>query len=273
MSNETEVLPPVVSPFEEPPRKKRRWLGWVIALVVVAILLAIAWVVGDNVARSWATGYIRDKVSEVLSLEPGTPVDVELGEGSLLAQAITGRIDSVHVAVDGVTFGDLTGDVVLSAEGVPLDTTAAVQGIDVTMRVSEENVQKLAGYLSESELLSIKLINQQIQVGASFQVFGLPVPVSVGLAPSAADGEIVFDPRTIKLGPSEISVDDLRSGPLSGVASPLLASRAVCVAGYLPRDLTVVGVTIVGKELVVRVNGDGVPLEGPGMSTMGTCAG
>ncbi len=46
----------------------------------------------------------------------------------------------------------------------------------------------------------------------------------------------------------------------------------MCVADSLPQALTVVDVQVVGTNLVVKVNGDGTPLSGPGLSTMGVCA-
>jgi hypothetical protein len=96
--------------------------------------------------------------------------------------------------------------------------------------------------------------------------------VAVDLKPSAKDGGINFDPQNIVLGDQQISVDDLRSNPQLGfLADSLLASRDFCVASFLPRDLTVDKVDVVGTNLVVSINGDGAALGGPGLSTMGTC--
>ena len=98
------------------------------------------------------------------------------------------------------------------------------------------------------------------------------LPVTVGLAPSASEGGITFDPETLTLDGQAVSIDDLRSNPLvGGLASQLLASQDFCVASYLPKALTISEVVVVGSDLVITINGDGVALDGPDLSTNGTC--
>lgn len=278
----TEPLQPVVEPptqpipvvlvEEAPPTKRRRWLGWLIGGLVLVVLLIVAFVVGDILARQYATGYVRERIVEVLKLDPATPVDVDLGPGSILLQAASGSINEVRVDVDDVTFGDLTGSAQIVATGVPIDGTKPLDTLGITVTVSEENVQKLAGFLSGIDLKAIKLGGGLITVAADLKLLFLTVPVTVGLAPSASDGGIAFAPETLTLNDQEVSIDDLRDNPIvGGIAGQVLASQNFCVASYLPTALTITDVDVVATDLVVQITGDGVALGGPELSTNGTC--
>ena len=281
----TEVIDPVSAPgadtgaqrtvvIDAPPRKRRRW-PWIllIVLVVLAGLLVAAFFIAEKYVREYAENYARDQIVSVLALPEDTPVRVTLGEGSIILQALSGAIREVDVEADGVTFGELTGDAAISATRVPLDGSKPVGTLDITVTIAEDDVRTLAGSLSGLELSSIELQDGVIAIGSEFNLFNLiVVPVAVDLAPAAVDGAITFDPVTIYLGDDPISVADLRNSPeFSSLAGDLLRTQTVCVANSLPQALTVVDVQVVGSDLVVKVNGDGTPLSGPELSTMGTC--
>lgn len=279
----TEVIAPVSAPatseqrtvvIEPAPRKKRRW-PWVvlIVLVVLVVLLVIAFFVAEKYVREYAENYTREQIVSVLALPEDTPVQVTLGEGSIILQALSGAIREVNVSAQDVTFGQLTGDAEIAATRVPLDGTQPVDTLDISVTIDEENVRTLAGSLSGLELNSIELQEGVIAIGSEFNILNfIVIPVAVDLAPAAEDGAITFDPVTIYLGDDPISVADLRNSPeFSSLAGDLLRTQTVCVADSLPQALTVVDVQVVGSDLVVRVNGDGTALSGPGLSTMGTC--
>ena len=254
------------------PKKRRRWIGWLVAAVVTLSLLIAALIIVDNLARDYATTYIRERIVELLKAGPDQAVDVELGGDSVLAQALSGSIDEVRVSVDELSFGELTGALELTAKRVPLDTTKPVGELRAMFSVNEQNVAKLASYLSGQELASITLQEPEIRILSEFSFFGLvAVPVGVGLTPSAVDGQILFEPTSVTLNDADISVDELRTGPFAGVSGTFLASRAFCVAQYLPQALIVDDVDVIGKKLVVSINADGIALADPALSTMGTC--
>lgn len=257
-----------------PPRKRRRWIPWLIGTVVLLGLLVVGFFVADELVRQYATGYVKERIAEVLKLDPGTPVDVDLGEGSVLLQAASGALNEVNVAVPSVQFGDLTGSAQIRATGVPIDSAQPVETLRITVTVTETNVRKLAGFLSGIELKSIELEDGLIVVGTELNVVFFTVPVTVALAPSASDGGISFEPTTLTLNNQTVSVDDLRTNPLVGaLAGQLLASRTVCVASYLPKALIISDVDVVATNLVVQISGDGVALSDPGLATFGTCPG
>lgn len=270
-ADDVEVTPTVVLVEAPPPRKKRRW-GWIIALAIVLVVLIFGFFVADAFAKQYATSYVRDRIVQVLGLDPQTPVDVDLGGGSVILQAITGSIDEVNVQIDEITFGDLTGSAQITARNVPLDGSQPVEKLGIVVTVTEENVRKLAGFLSGLELQSIELGDGLIRIATEFNLFIFTIPVAVDLLPTAKDGGINFDPQTVLLGEDEISVADLRASPqFRALAGDLLNSQQFCVANFLPTALTIDKVDVVGTELVVSINGDGTALSDPGLSQVGVC--
>lgn len=267
----TAVLPATVVATPAPPKRKRR-LGWLIALVIVLVVLVIGFFVADAVVRQIATGYVRERIVEVLKLDPATTVDVDLGPGSILLQAASGSLDEVTVHAGEITFGEITGEAQLVATAVPLDSSRPVGTLGITVTVTEANVRKLASFISASELTSIDLRDGVVRVGAEFNVVFFVIPVSVDLVPSAVEGGISFDPTTIILGDEEIAVQDLRDSPeFRALAGELLDSRDFCVASYLPQALSITDVDVVGTDLVVVINGDGTALADPALATLGAC--
>lgn len=273
-SGDTEVLQPartVVVEKPAPKKRKRGWIGWVIAIVLLS-LLVVAFFIADNYARQYARDYVRDRIIQVLGIDPASDVDVQLGGGSIILQALTGGIGEVDVSIAELTFGELTGVADIHATDVPLDSAQPVGTLDISVTVDEENVQKLAGFMSGLELSRIELGDGVITIGTQFNLIFFSVPVAVDLLPSAVEGGISFDPQTILVGDDEISVADLRDSPeFSALAGDLLQSQDFCVSSYLPQALSIADVDVVGSTLVVAITGDGARLGGPELSTMGTC--
>lgn len=268
----TDTAQVIVVEAPAPKRRRRRWIGVLIGLVILAALLVVGFFVADRFARQYATDYVRDRIVEVLKIDPATPVEVDLGEGSVLLQAARGALDQVDVQVDSLTFGELTGSASISARTVPLDSSKPVEKLGIVLSVTEANVRKLSGFISGVDLDSIELGNGLIRLGTDFEVLFVTIPVAVDLAPSADDGGISFEPKTIVLGDQEISVADLRASPqFRALAGDLLNSRDFCVASYLPEALTIDDVTVVGSDLVVSIDGDGTALSDPALAALGVC--
>ncbi len=269
------VKPPVVEPAETPPvppKKRRRWLGWLIAIVILGILGVIAFFVAENFARQYAENYVREQIVQVLPIEPSTPVEVVIGPGSVILQALSGTIDRVDIDVADFALGPVSGQASIAAVGVPLDGTLPVEQLGISVTVTEANVRKLAGFLSGLDLKTIELQDGIIQIGTDVSIVFITIPVAVDLLPGAADGGISFAPQTIYLGEDKISVADLQANPLfSSIAGALLASRTFCVADQLPNALTIDDVSVIGTNLVISINGDGTPLADPSLSTVGVC--
>lgn len=261
-----------VAVVPDPPMKRRRPLVAVIIAVAVLALLVVGFSIADGLVRQYANSYLRDRIVEVLKLDPKTPVDVTLGGGSIILQAISGSIDVVDVHVNSVTFGDITGSAEITATHVPLDQGKPVGSLGIKVTMSEDTVKKLGANLSGMNLKTISLQDGVIRVGTDFTVLFLTLPVTVDLAPSAKAGGIGFEPKVIKVGDSQFSVAALQANPIfGGLAGELLKSQDLCVASSLPAALKITDVIVTGANLVVTINGDNVALSDPNLSTRGTC--
>jgi hypothetical protein len=268
----TEVVDPVVVVVEKPQKKRRRW-PWVLGgiLLVLAILLVIAFFVADAYAKDYARAYIKERIVAVLGIDDPSKVQVDIGEGSVLLQALRGELDQIDVTAEQVSFGILNGAATVHAEGVPLDENAPVDALEVTFAVAEGDVEALAGNLSGLQLESIVLEEPEIVASTTFNFFGFQIPVGMGIEPSADEGRIVFTPTSIRLGEDNYTAEELRE-TFGGFADQLLRQQSFCVAENLPAALTIVDVDVDAKNLVVKIDGDGAALGGPDLSTPGTCA-
>lgn len=260
-----------VATDDAPPRKRRRWIGWVIALVVLVILGIAAWFIGDVLARDYAEKYVRSTVIEQFGLPADKEVEVVIGPGSLLAQALFGSIDSVDVAVDDVELGPVSGDVKVAMTGVPLSGDAPVTTLRAAVSIPEEKLAGIADSLSGASIDSVTLVDDTVALETEFSVFGFAVPVGVRLTPIVENGDVGFEPAAITVNKAEISVADLKNGPFAGLADNLLASQTFCVASSLPKALTITDVAVSGKRLLVDLEADGASLGGAEFSTKGTC--
>lgn len=269
----TSVAPP--KPRGEAPlrktRKRRRWIIAVIVLLVFVVLAIVAFFVAEDYARAAARDYVRERIVQVLGLPDEQLVKVDLGEGYLLLQALTGRVDEVQVTIDSLSVGELNGSAVIVARGVPLDQSAAVDELDIQFTIPEENLNELSGYLSGADLESVQLEGEAIRIGSTLRFFTIALPVAVGLEPTAQDGQLIFTPVDIVLGENTVTVEDLRGGIFGGLADLLLQSQAFCVASFLPESFEVVDVAVQPDALVISIDGSGAVLGGPSMSTRGTC--
>lgn len=265
---------PVVEPVEASPRapRRRRRVWPFVGVGIVLVLLVAAFFIADSLAKDYARDYIKARIVEVLHIDPATPVSVDIGTGSVLLQALTGKLDRVDVRADEVTFGALTGAATVRAEQVPLDADAPVGSLDITFAVAEGDVAALAGNLSGLQLESIELEQPEIVATTSFNLLFVTLPVGIGLTPSVDAGKLVFTPSSIRVNDESIAAEDLLANPLlGGVARQLLAQQSFCVAEYLPVGLEATDADVVADDLVITVNGDGVALGGPDLTTMGTC--
>jgi len=253
------------------PKKKRR--AWPFVVVVVVLVgLIVGFFIADAAAKSYAQDQIKQKVVAALGVDPKTDVQVKVGGGSVLLQALSGKLSTVDVTIPKLAFGDLIGSATLNATEVPLNQSAPLQKLAITYRVSEKNVRVLASNLSGMKLDTITLEKPEIVANATLTVFGFGIPVGLGLTPSASKGQLAFTPTSILVSGQKFTSKQLLATPgLGGLAKQLLKQQTFCVAQYLPKALTVTSVKVVGHELVLTISGDGAAIGGSGFTTKGSC--
>lgn len=276
MSEPTTPEPaPTAQPLDgEPPRisrPKRRW-GVTVAIVLIAVVvvLGVVAVIAESLARQQATTLIADQVRSSLQLEADHPVDVTIEGASVLLQAISGRLDVITVEVSDVAFGELVGDLSLTATKTPLDTTQPTEKVQAVFRVVEADVAALAGFLGGAAINDVQLNDREVQFQTSFSFFGVDFAVGIGVTPSVVDGQLAFTPSSVVLGEERLETADLQQ-QFGALVEPLLATQQFCVAQYLPVDLALTAVQVGDEQLVIVFGADNVALGGPGFSTFGTC--
>ena len=275
MTDATEPLPaslPSTAPAPPAKRRRRVW-PFVVAVVVVAALI-VGFFVADAAVAGYARDQIKQKVVAALGVDPGTQVDVKLGGGSVLLQALGGKLATVDVTIPKLAFGTLVGSATMHATQVPLDQSAPLQKLAITYRVSEKNVRVLASQLSGMTLDTITLEQPEIVANATFTVLGFGIPVGLGLTPSASKGQLVFTPTTILVSGQKFTSKQLIATPgLGSLARKLLKQQSFCIAQYLPKALTASSVKVVDHQLVLGISGDGAALGGSAFTTKGSCSG
>ena len=265
-ATDTPVVDTVVKP-----RRTARTIAIAVTVTILsaAAVLAALWAV-DGWARQQIVDQVTVKARQVLNLEATAPVQVEVAGFSVIAQVLGGSLDEVSVNVDDVSIGDLTGDVSLTATGVPMDLTKPVKAVDVDFRVSEDDLQSVALSLSNNAVDAVELVGSEVRFGTEFRIFGFRLTVGVGVEPFAKDGEIGFTPTSVELNGSRTSVDDLVDS-FDGAAEALLQTRTFCVASQLPAVLTLNDVVVDNKELVVTIGARNAVFDADSVSTLGTC--
>lgn len=270
-----EPAPAATAPAEPPAPRKRR--GWIVALVIVGVLVVLAIVgffVADAIAKQYARDYVRERVVEVLKLPQDAAVDVDLGGGSIILQALSGRVATVDVDVPEVAFGELTGAVRLRAEGVPLDAAAPVEALRVDFAMGEDDLAALNAGEGEPapDAPAFEFgADGAATLSTEFDLFGGTVPLSFSLVPSAAEGDLVLTPTRLTIGDATFEAGEDDGSFLGAIAAALLQPQTLCIAGSVPQALVLADAEITGGELVLTFRGDGEALGGAGFATSGTC--
>jgi hypothetical protein len=276
----TEIIPAAPEPTPvadgvvvgEAPKKKRR--GWIIALIVLAALVVlgvVAFLVADAIAKQYAREYVRERIVAVLQLPEGAEVDVDLGGGSIILQALAGRVDTVDVDVPEASFGELTGDVRLHAEGVPLDEDAPVDALSVDFAIDADDLASLSQGEDAAAAPAFEFVDGEVSLNSEFEIFGASVPLGLTFVPSAAEGSLVLTPTSLTIGTQTFESGAEDGSFLGQIAASLLQPQTLCIAGSVPQALVLDDASIDAGELVLTFRGDGAALGGPEFSTPGTC--
>ncbi|MCS0500681.1 LmeA family phospholipid-binding protein [Protaetiibacter mangrovi] len=258
------------TPAELAPRRRRAW-PWVL-LGVVVLLVAAGFAI-DALARGAAEDVIAERVASALDVPETTPVEVSIGGGPVLFQALTGSLDQVDVEVDGLDLGDLSGDLHIVARGVPIDTSAPTRELTVRLAVPESGLAALSPQITGATIDDVTLDGAEIVATGNLSVLGLSFELGLGLTPSAVGGQLAFDPTSVRIAGAQYTADELRADPVFGLlADALLQQRTVCIADALPSALTVTGLRVEGDQLVATLDGSGTALGGTAFQQKGSCA-
>jgi hypothetical protein len=214
------------------PRRRRRGRGW-IALLVTLIVLAVLFVIGDQIAKSYAQNMIASKLqsSSGLSTKPSVTI-----EGfPFLTQVAAHDIRTVDISASNVQADklDIT-DVKATATGVHLNSSFSGATID---------------HISGTALISFASL--VTATGAQ----GVTITEDPSGGPNAANvslGPLTATARITQTGPSQITV---RVESLDGISASqlgLLPDYKINVPA-LPAGLQVDGVSVTQQGIVIKV--------------------
>lgn len=260
------------APAPAPPIGRRRRRVWPWVLLGVVVLLSAAVVAADALARSFAEKAIANELASALDVPAGTPVEVRIGGGSVLVQAITGGFDRVEADVDALDLGPLTGDLRIVARGVPLDPAAPTRELRVRYAVPESALGALTPEIAGVTIDDVAFDGDEIVARGGVSLFGGSLELGLGLTPSAVEGDLAFAPTSIRIGDETFTAEQLRGDRLlGGLAESLLQERRVCIADALPAALTLTALQVHGGELVATLDGSGAAFGGTDFHRNGVC--
>lgn len=249
----------------QPRARRRRW-PWVL-LIVVVVLAALA-VAAELLARAILPGIVRSVVIEQLDLPAEQQLEVD-ADGILLPQLIGGRLDSLHLSTDSVTWQGVTGAVDVTAAGVALDGTA-LDAASGTIRIDETQfTQLLAG--SEIPGDEVSFDAPDATISGEVQVLGMSLPVSVTVTPGVSEGDLQLTPQAITIGGLAVDADQVQS-TLGSFGGELTRTQTICIADQLPAGLTLTGLEIDGSAAIIDIDVDGGIVTDETLQQPGSCA-
>lgn len=287
----SDVVAPPVGAGADAPRQKlppgERAITfrviWVVVLSFVLSwgLLVVGAVIMENLGRDRVALFVADRAQAMLQLEPEHPVAVDIGGAPLILQLMNQHLDRVTVTTEDVTLGELEGDVVLTATGVPFDTTMPFERVFAEVRVDEELVSRIASSVTNATVTSVTLVEPEVLLGTTVTIPGLVIfgititpelvfDVGIGLEPFVADGSIAFTPTSFEVNGNKLSAEAFADAYRSAAQS-LMQVGAICVADQLPAALKLESVAVAGTQLVIGLGADDAIFSNETLATKGEC--
>lgn len=273
-SQPTQPLPDpgaqwVLSSPTASPRRRRRW-PWIVALIVVVALAVGAWFAGDAIARSIVKQTIREQAITQLSLPADQQIDVEL-DGAVLLGLIVGSLPEVRVASDDVPLGQLTADISIVAQDVPVHGGGDWSGAYATATLDEAQLEGLLATLDGFPADTVEIDAPDVAVTFELNALVTKVPVGVALTPRAENGDLVLSPASLRIADAEISAESIVQ-QFGALASTVVRDWDVCIAQYLPAAVTLTGVRVDPDAVVADFEIDSAILRDTSAQENGTCS-
>lgn len=245
-----------------PQKKKHRWVGPVIVLSVLIGLVVAAFFVAEKLARDAAGGVISQPIRNALGTSG--PVDVDLGSGLFLLQAAGGSLDEVTITTGGLPVGEGSADLLLVAQGLPLDTAGTADSITASLTLDATAMQSVV-----AEGSTVTFVPGAFVVESTADFGGVPTPVALTVVPSAAEGVIALEVTAVAVNGSPVDLEDVRNGSYGPTGAALLTPAPLCVNAYLPAALVLSSAAVKGDSLVLGFAGANVKINA--LSTKGVC--
>ena len=251
-----------MSYYQQAAKKKRRWVGPLVLVLVLIGLVVAAFFVAEKLARDAAGGVISQPIRS--ALDSTAPVKVDLGPGLFLLQAAGGSLDRVTITTAGMPVGEGAADLELIALGLPLDAGGTADSVHATLSLDATAMQSVVPAGSTVTFADGSfIVASQPDLGAG------ATPVELTVVPSAAEGVVALEVTAVSVNGAPVPLEDVLAGAYGAAAAALVAPAPLCVSSYLPAALVLSAASVEGQNLVLVFDGTAVKIGG--LSTKGTC--
>ncbi len=221
-------------------RSPRRRVGCVVGLTAAVLVLVGGTLLADRVTHSIAEDVAADAVRSQLG---ATDPQVDVTGFPFLTQLARGTLDDVHLTATGATLRGLdVTDLDVVATGVAVREPRGAEHVVATATVPTAALESL---LRERTGWDLALAVDGEALVATGAVAGVPVGVTLTLAPAGADG-LVATITSASLGGFTIDAGLLPDGLASRIAE-------VDVADQLPAGAEVTGAVVEADGLHLTV--------------------
>ncbi|GAB2520972.1 LmeA family phospholipid-binding protein [Paramicrobacterium agarici] len=252
---------------QEVPRRRggrRVAMVFVIVVVIVAILGVALWL-ADGLIRGIAQDSVEDVLESKLPGDVEAELDVAIGGGLFLPQAISGEFSEVTVTTEDAVANGIPFDLVATAHGVPLDENAAIDHVSAVVSGGEDAANALLVLGGADPDLSLG--DGTLSYEQSTSILGMTVGYTLVTEPEAHGDSVTLTPVDVEVASSFGNLD------LTGLVNRLLGGEplSVCVASSLPEGISVDAIDVTSREVALTLSADDVPRSGPDLASRGTC--
>lgn len=230
-------------------RRATLTIGLALVVLLVAAELVARAVLADRVASAF-----EDSPFLSGSAADATDLDVGLGPWPVLPSLVLGRLRTVTVGADGLTWQGALVDVDVRLTDLHLRGTRSadrtvvrvtIPGSSLGAVVARSGTDDASGPLAQATWSARDGV---LVAQAQLERRSATVPIEVSVAVSASDGALALQPVSVSVAGLVLDVPTLAGlgGPLSGLAD----TRTV--VPDLPGDLTLTSAEVVGDSLVVE---------------------
>lgn len=253
------------------PRRRGRWIA---PLVVVLLLAAAAFGVAEWISRMMLASAINAGISQAgVEITGAAEVSVP---GLLLPQLVTGSVDELTVTAESARLEGIEADVGITATGISVLGRTA-DAVTLVARAEAAGIEAILARAGEdgplrslAEAATIAVAEPEVTVSAELPVLGTAIPLSFDVVPSAAEGQLLLEPRAVTVADTEVRVSE--GEPLPQGAPPFLSEPIpVCLASSLPAGAQLTDASVDGDRLALTFDVDGEILMTPSLRARGTC--
>ncbi|WP_327256866.1 LmeA family phospholipid-binding protein [Streptomyces sp. NBC_01244] len=218
-------------------------------LIAAGTAIALVGVFAADVAVEHSA---QDRIARAAGcrLQARGPVTAELSGAFAGLRALTGQVDSVHLAAEGVRRADTDMDMDIKADLYDVTRDGGISGGQATATIPYEALQKRLADSEEAAAGADGLTVGGDAKGLTLTgtVGGLGLPVTVHASTSATAAGLTITPTTVTVLGRELPIATVSGLPGAAGLAERLAPRTVDV-GDLPEGVSLTGARTTGAGL------------------------